>query len=78
MDSTCLSALTQEAQSGRILLKDKTKDQLTEVLNHLDLRNGAEPPPVTEKNVELLVQCADEYEAAWKIWKIEVLVQENH
>lgn len=57
-----LTSDMKEAQSGRILLKDKTKDQLTEVLNHLDLRNGAEPPPVTEKNVELLVQFADEYE----------------
>ena len=34
-----------------------------EVLQHLDLRSGAGPPPVTDQNVEVLLQFADEYEA---------------
>ncbi|CAE7943656.1 LONRF1, partial [Symbiodinium necroappetens] len=51
-----------EAQTGRIVLKDKTREEIQEVLKHLDLRNGAEPPPVTDQNVELLVRFADEYQ----------------
>ena len=51
-----------EAQTGRIVLKDKTREEIQEVLKHLEGRNGAEPPPVTDQNVELLVRFADEYQ----------------
>eukprot|EP00435_Cladocopium_sp_Y103_P021568 s1895_g5.t1 len=57
-----LGADMQEARTGRIVLGDKTKGQLEEFLQHLDLRGGAGPPPVTDQNVELLVQFADEYQ----------------
>lgn len=57
-----LTSDMQEARTGRILLKDKSKADLEEVLQHLDLRSGAGPPPVTDQNVEVLLQFADEYE----------------
>ncbi|CAK9068109.1 unnamed protein product [Durusdinium trenchii] len=56
------SDVFMEAQTGRIVLKGKTREELQEVLKHLDLRNGAAPPPVTDQNVELLVRFADEYQ----------------
>eukprot|EP00438_Fugacium_kawagutii_P006894 Skav202434 [mRNA] locus=scaffold2070:69222:70729:+ [translate_table: standard] len=51
----------KETQTGRIILKDKTKADLEEVLRHLDLR-GSAPPPVTNDNVELLLEFADQYQ----------------
>ena len=35
----------QEAQSGRIVLKEKPLDDFKVVLEHLDLRGGSLPPP---------------------------------
>eukprot|EP00438_Fugacium_kawagutii_P007775 Skav210425 [mRNA] locus=scaffold1573:407495:408481:+ [translate_table: standard] len=60
--ATMLQSEMQEAQTGRILLKDKTRSELEEVLKHLDLRGGALPPPITRENVEVLLQFADEYQ----------------
>ncbi|OLQ13157.1 LON peptidase N-terminal domain and RING finger protein 1 [Symbiodinium microadriaticum] len=52
----------QEAQSGRIVLKEMALDDFKVVLKHLDLRGGSLPPPITEDNLELLLENADEYQ----------------
>lgn len=56
-----LQSEMKESQTGRILLKHKTRAQIEEVLKHLDPR-GAAPPEVTEQNVAELLQFADEFQ----------------
>mmetsp|Transcript_65284 Transcript_65284/g.153701 ORF Transcript_65284/g.153701 Transcript_65284/m.153701 type:complete len:322 (+) Transcript_65284:42-1007(+) len=52
----------KEARTGRIVLPGKSSEGFKEVLKHLDLRGGAEPPPVTAKNLDLLLRFSDEYQ----------------
>ena len=56
-----LQSDTQEAATGRIVLRNKTLEGFKEVLEHLDLRGGAAPPAITLDNVDLLLQYADEF-----------------
>ena len=52
----------QEAHSGRIVLKDKKLEDFKLVLEHLDVRGGALPPPIKRDKLELMLEYADEYQ----------------
>ena len=52
----------QESESGRIVLKDKARKDFETLLQHIDLRFGALPPPITTENLRTLLSFAREYE----------------
>lgn len=57
-----LTSGMSEAESGRISLVGKSKDDFETLMLHLDLRGGAKPPKIDEKNVNTLLSLSDEYQ----------------
>ena len=52
----------KESESGRIILKGKAPEDFRTLLQHIDLRFGASPPPIKRKNLGTLLSFAREYE----------------